>query len=1017
MNHRALLLTPLLWLFALALPKSQPAGCPTANPVLVTNNAASGTNSLRWAIECINAVTPLTTINFSPGASIISLAGSSPLPAITKKNAQINGPVNTTVILDGAGLSVPAHGLTFQTSNAAVRNLSIRNFTFTAAGSGIHFSVDNGLLIENCRLYNNVNGVTAVGSDVGAGANNLTVTGCNIGLNEAGAPAGNSQNGVRLFGASGTALNASIRFSNIAHNGAAGVNTSNNVVADIRNNSMYCNVSGGIVRTGGSQQGAPTINPNSNYNILIGNAQPNSSVQLFVHDNTGCAGNPPCQGRTLLATINAAPINGLWTYTPPAGSLPNQAQITATVTLAANTSVFSTCFTLPDCSALQAGLTPLPPLCFGQSNGTVNSNVSGGQPVFSYLWNNGFITPNLNNVPAGFYSLTVTDNAGCTTEQSVQLTEPPQMTLTTLQNNVSCFGLSDGGIQSFPGGGTPGYNFQWSNGATTQDLDNLPAGTYTLNISDANGCSETQTVVITQPLALSLSVSGMDAPCFGQAGGSAQAMGGGGTPGYSYQWSDGQSGPNAAGLAAGAYTVVLSDQNNCTLIQSVNIAEPPELILSLIGVNPADSAAADGLAYAQYAGSTPPYQLQWSNGATTDSIGGLPPGVYILTVRDANNCAVSETVLLTANACIPLPAYALLAPAQVCNNASFLLQANDLYPSPNVQYIWLLPTGDSLRTAQSFVNVQVSSPAFGGEYRVIRDSLGCLSPPLGGALVQVLTVSGVSAGQDSVICTAGALTLRAQKLTAFQGEWSSLGAATIDNPNAATTIARNLQSGPNRFVYRVATALCPDAASDTVTYFWERPPVLRDDAYTLKRAFDQVVMEVLLNDDLQGLSDTAMLQIGTPTIGDLFFDPAARRFRYTAPEDFRGDVSFRYVVCFPNPVCPVNPPCDTAVVVIRVENLPQVPEGLITDDPGANGRFTLKGTGGYSRIDVRIVNRWGDLVFEDKDYGASPPWTGDYQRSGKALPDGAYFYQITLYSTGLEPQTLVGAVHLFSQKN
>jgi hypothetical protein len=242
--------------------------------------------------------------------------------------------------------------------------------------------------------------------------------------------------------------------------------------------------------------------------------------------------------------------------------------------------------------------------------------------------------------------------------------------------------------------------------------------------------------------------------------------------------------------------------------------------------------------------------------------------------------------------------------------------------------------------------------------------------------------------------------------------WLPLNAATVDNPGNEQTAARNLQRGPNRFVWQVRLDGCTFSASDTVTLAVEAPPALLDDRYTLQRVQDVLVMEVLLNDNLSGLPDTVLSLIGGgPAVGQLeLLD--GRRFRYTVNEDFRGKVSFQYVVCIPGAQC--GTACDTATVTIEVLNMPVVPGGLIVDDPGPNGQLTIRGLNGFSRVEMQIFSRWGDLVFEEEQYDNGNPWQGHAHRSGNALPEGAYYYVLRAFDGNVQiGEVQRGVVHLF----
>ena len=359
--------------------------------------------------------------------------------------------------------------------------------------------------------------------------------------------------------------------------------------------------------------------------------------------------------------------------------------------------------------------------------------------------------------------------------------------------------------------------------------------------------------------------------------------------------------------------------------------------------------------------------------------------------------------------------YAVLGPSEVCGNSTISLEVDDLFPSPDVRYWWYFPNGDSTETLLPMLDIQATSTDFSGEYYVVRDSAGCRSIPVGGAPVSVLSLdpAQVFAGNDTLLCTAGVVVLKAVPPPQGTGMWVSLGNADIDDPGDFLTAARNLQTGANAFVWQVSLGACAAAASDTVLYFLEKKAVLGDDRYVLQYAQDIAVMEVLLNDNLSGIPDTVITQLGAPASGTLEYLEAGKRFRYTAAEGFRGTVQFQYVVCSPASAC--NLPCDTALVTIDIQNLPLVPEGIVVDDPGPNGRLTIKGISGFSRVEISIFDRWGDLVFQENNYRNDDPWLGYF--SGKPLPQAAYYYYLKAWDgSAVVGGTLTGVVHLFTQE-
>ena len=197
--------------------------------------------------------------------------------------------------------------------------------------------------------------------------------------------------------------------------------------------------------------------------------------------------------------------------------------------------------------------------------------MSGGTAPYSYRWSNGATTQDLSGVPAGTYTVTITDALGCTATASATITQPGALVLTTTLTSPSCCASSTGGIDLTVSGGTAPYSYRWSNGATTQDLTGVGAGTYSVTVTDARGCPAGRSVTITQPTALRATTSSTNATCTA-ADGTATVVASGGTAPYSYRWSPGgQTTATATGLASGAYTVIITDARGCSLTASASV--------------------------------------------------------------------------------------------------------------------------------------------------------------------------------------------------------------------------------------------------------------------------------------------------------------------------------------------------------------------------------------------------------------------------------------------------------------
>ncbi|MEL6837619.1 MAG: SprB repeat-containing protein, partial [Bacteroidota bacterium] len=208
--------------------------------------------------------------------------------------------------------------------------------------------------------------------------------------------------------------------------------------------------------------------------------------------------------------------------------------------------------------------------CFGAATGSIDLDVSGGTAPYTYAWSNSATTEDIFNLLAGTYSVTVTDANGCTDEASFTIGEPTELTIDaggTNREDVDCNGAATGSIDLLVEGGTAPYTYNWSTGQTSEDVSNLTAGTYDVTVTDANDCTDSASFTITEPTSLSIDVAGTtteDADCNGATTGSIDLVVNGGTPPYTYNWSNGATTQDISNLAAGTYDVTVTDANDCT---------------------------------------------------------------------------------------------------------------------------------------------------------------------------------------------------------------------------------------------------------------------------------------------------------------------------------------------------------------------------------------------------------------------------------------------------------------------
>lgn len=292
--------------------------------------------------------------------------------------------------------------------------------------------------------------------------------------------------------------------------------------------------------------------------------------------------------------------------------------------------------------------------CNGDCDGTGTITITSGISPFSYLWVPGNdTTSSVTGLCAGTYTVEVTDGNNCTTVQNVVISEPAGINASFSKINATCNGSADGSVTVTASGGVIPYGYLWSTGSASQFISSLIAGTYSVTITDASGCTVTDSVTISEPPEVTGSASGSTVNCNGDCNGTASVSASGGTPGYAYSWSTGATTSIAASLCAGNYTVTITDANGCSATASANVAEPNAISVTAIVIN-TTCGNCDGTIAVSVSGGTSPYTRLWSTGATTASIANLCPNIYDFTVTDANGCS-SDSNFIINNSDGPIP--------------------------------------------------------------------------------------------------------------------------------------------------------------------------------------------------------------------------------------------------------------------------------------------------------------------------------------------------------------------------
>lgn len=292
-----------------------------------------------------------------------------------------------------------------------------------------------------------------------------------------------------------------------------------------------------------------------------------------------------------------------------------------------------------------ASIAQTDPTCNGGTNGDATVTTAGGMPVITYSWSSGGTAATETGLGAGSYTVTVTDANGCTATGTVTLTEPGAITTSMMQTNVSCNGGNNGDAMVMASGGTGTLTYSWSSGGTNASETNLAAGTYTVTVTDANSCTAIDSVTITEPLAITTSITANYPQCNGGTG-DATINSTGGTGTHTYSWSSGGTNATESNLAAGTYTVTVTDANGCTAVDSITIVQPVAITASITSNSPLCNGGT-GDATVSSSGGTGPHTYSWSSGGTGATETNLAAGTYTVTVTDSLGCTAIDSVTIT----------------------------------------------------------------------------------------------------------------------------------------------------------------------------------------------------------------------------------------------------------------------------------------------------------------------------------------------------------------------------------
>lgn len=655
---------------------------------------------------------------------------------------------------------------------------------------------------------------------------------------------------------------------------------------------------------------------------------PTGTYTVTVTDNKGCTATATAfvsQPPQLVVATTTTPVtcfgggNGSATATATGGTLghtflweggtsgPQISSLTAgvytlTATDQAGCSTTATATVSQPTDSILLKIKQLRPACYGQKNGSVQAIAAGGNGMpFSYAWSTGQSTPVLTSLNKIALSLTVTDSKGCTQIQSDTSKELDTIIINFSGIKPSCYGASDGRavVNDVYGGAgmkdTTKFSYQWNlPNATSRYLLNIPAGVYRVIATDSLGCQGSYTQEIEQPKEIKITSEKTDITCFGLTNGLARVISAVGEhPITSYQWSNnGVAGPQNPGLGVGTYIVTVTDTKGCTNSDTIKISEPPPLQVSFSVQPLVCSADMNAVVASSVSGGTPDYTLAWNTGDSTPTLSKLGPGMYILTVTDQNGCVLTDSIPVASPDEIRIT-------TQVTDPVCFGGQTGRirlLVEGGQQPYRYAL-SGGGFTGSSVFIGLQA------GMYSLqVRDVRGCISQ-VNATVSQPLPVL-VSLGLDTSILLHDSLLLLAE----------------VSN------------------------------AVGTTTYTWS----------------SQL-------DDLITCVDT--LECDAVLVKPLFSN--TYRVAVTDANGCRGE--------------------DAIQVSVKKSRDVFVPTGFSPNNDGNNDRLLVHGKGRQIRrvVSFQVFDRWGELLYQAADFqvnDAAQGWDGQFR--GQPCAAGTYVWQL-----------------------
>ncbi|MBK9023709.1 MAG: BspA family leucine-rich repeat surface protein [Saprospiraceae bacterium] len=814
---------------------------------IILGDSPSGFNCSPCSLT-VNATGLQTTCGLNDGTVTANPSGGSGYTFLWMPGNHSTQTVNN-LAAGTYNVTVTASGGCTATASAIVG--SSTGITTTASGTATTCGLNNGAVTANpgggsgyTYLWTPGNHTSQTVNNLGAGTYNVTVTASGGCTATASAIVGSST-GITTT-ASGTATTCGLNNGAVTANPGGGSGYTYLWTPGNHTSQMVNNLGAGT------------------YNVMVtATGGCTATASAMVNSSTGIS--TTANGTATTCGLN----NGSVTATPSGGSgytylwtpgnhtsqtVNNLAAGTYNVTVTSANGCITTATATVNSSTAITVMSSVTNTTCGLNNGSATASASGGSG-YIYNWSNGGNTATINNLAAGAYTVTVTSANGCTNTATATVNASAGISVITNVVHESCSNCDNGSATATAVGGS-GYSYIWSNGGSTQMINNLAPGIYTVTVTSSNGCTATANAVINAfgcP-SLNINMTKTDPTCVGNCNGIATAAGSGGQSPYTYIWSNGGTTQTLTGLCAGIYTVTVTDANQCPEVASVTL--DPGVSISVIANGTNTSCGLNnGSVIANPAGGSG-YTYLWMPGNyTTQTVNNLASGNYNVSVTSNNGCTATASAMVGSSTGISATAS---GTTTSCGQNNGSITATPTGGS-GYAYLWMpgnyttqtvnnlaagtynvtvTATGGCTSTASTFVNssIGITTTANGNTTTCGQNNGSITATPTGGSGYTYLwmpgnyttqTVNNLAAGTYSVTVTAtGGCAATASAIVNSSTAITAMTSVTHESCNNCNDgLASVTPSGGSGYTYlwsnggssQAITGLVPGTYTVTVT--------------------------------------------------------------------------------------------------------------------------------------------------------------------------------------------------------